>query len=72
MIQVEQVAENLEQAVQVVHLLRHVYVPVVLITLLLFHGFRGFAIRLLHLVEDLLKLVQESASLRLQFRVVPL
>ena len=62
-VQVEQVAENLEQTVQVVDLLRHVNAPVMLITLIVLHGLGSLPIGLLHFIEYLLQLVQEGTPL---------
>ena len=62
-VQVEQVAENLEQTVQVIDLLRHVYAPVMLVTLIVLHGLGSLPIGLLHFVEYLLQLVQEGTPL---------
>ena len=64
-VQVQQVAENLEQTVQVIDLLRHVYAPVMLITLIVLHGLGSLPIGLLYFIEYLLQLVQERTSLRL-------
>ena len=62
-VQVQQVAENLEQTVQVIDLLRHVNTSVMLVTLIVLHGLGSLPIGLLHFVEYLLQLVQEGTPL---------
>ena len=70
MVQIEQVPEDLEEAVEVIDLLGHVNASVVLIALILLHCFHRLMELLLNTVENFLQLVKVQTAPRLQLRVV--
>lgn len=70
MVQIKQVAEDLEQAVKMVDLLLHVNVAIVFISFSVLHGLDCLLILCFNLAEYLLQLVKVEAAPGLQLFVV--
>ena len=70
MVQIKQVAEDLEQAVKMVNLLLHVNVAIVFISFSVLHGLDCLLILCFNLAEYLLQLVEVEAAPGLQLFVV--
>ena len=70
MVQIKQVAEDLEQAVKMVDLLLHVNVAIVFISFSVLHGLDRLLILCFNLAEYLLQLVEVEAAPGLQLFVV--
>ena len=71
LIEIKQVAEDLKQAVEMIHLLLHVNAAIVLITLVFLHRLCRFLVLLLYLVEYFLEFIEVKAAPCLQLRMIP-
>lgn len=71
LIEIKQVAEDLKQAMEMIHLLLHVNAAIVLITLVFLHRLCRFLVLLLYLVEYFLEFIEVEAAPCLQLRMIP-